>query len=74
MFSDDAFEVKIVIFNNFPLAISSQTAIDLVFLLMPKTKRDRSKSYEFNGKKFKNLIIPIKIANSESFEEYTATI
>ena len=68
MFSDDAFEVKIVIFNNFPLAISSQTAIDLVFFINAKNKRDRSKSYEFYGKKFKNLIIPIKIANSESFE------
>lgn len=70
-FSDPLFETKIVILNNFPLAISSQTAIDLILFIRTENPSDKSKAFKFNDCDFRNLIIPIKIANEESFEGST---
>lgn len=68
IFSDPVFDTKIIAFNNFPLAITSQAAIDLVFFINCRNKIDQSSPFNFDDRPFRNLIIPVKIAASESFE------
>lgn len=67
LFGNPVFSTKIVVFNNFPVAISSHTFIDLIIVIKCENIIDKQIPFELNGRHFRNLIIPIKIANENSF-------
>lgn len=67
-FSTQGFDTKIAVFNNFPIALSSQTSIDLLLFIKSENTFNKSLPYPLNNRSFKNIIIPIKIANKDNFE------
>ncbi|MCP1301485.1 DUF2075 domain-containing protein [Chryseobacterium sp. S0630] len=62
-YEDENYRTNIIIFNNFPLAITPKTNIDLIIFIKTDSVGSKKSPYNFFGKDFRNIIIPIKIAN-----------
>ncbi|WP_312820434.1 UvrD-helicase domain-containing protein [Kaistella carnis] len=63
IFNSPDYDVHISVLNNFPLALSPQSNLDILVFIKANQNSAPAKLNILNNKEFFNIIIPIKIAN-----------
>lgn len=69
VFINDSFDTDIIVFNNFPVSISTDTVVDLMIFVNIRNKYNTKTQFSLGEKLISNLIIPVKIISNVKSEE-----